>query len=94
MEQLRGRLRFAQEARLDLAAERQLGRQQLDRDLPLQPLVLGTIDDAHAAPADLAVELVVGRQRAFDMGAQLDHPRQRRAGQALGEWTGEGTKRT
>ena len=40
MRELRGRLRLAEEARLDLAAERQLGRQQLDRDLPLQPFVL------------------------------------------------------
>jgi hypothetical protein len=69
--ELRRRLRLAEKAGLDLAAKRQLGRKQLDRDLPFQPAVLGTIDDAHAAPSDLAVELVVGRKRALDMGAEL-----------------------
>ena len=59
MAELRGRLRLAQEARPDLAAERELRRQQLDRDLPLEPPVLGAVHDAHAAPPDLAVELVV-----------------------------------
>ena len=71
MRELSGGLRLAEEARLDLAAERQLGRQQLDGDLPLQAAVLGTIDDAHAAPSDLAVELVVGRKRALDVSAEL-----------------------
>ena len=66
-------------------AEGQLRRQQLDGDLTLQPAVAGAIDDAHAAPSDLAVELVVGAERALDDERAARHPRQWRAGRALSD---------
>ena len=71
MVELRRGLRLAQEARLDLAAERELGRQDLDRDRALQPPVFRAIDDAHAAAPDLAVQLVVRAERTLDVRAQL-----------------------
>src|SRR5438477_67637 len=53
-----GRLRFAEEADANFFAERQLRRQDLDRDAAFQPLVPGTIHDAHAAAPDLSFESV------------------------------------
>ncbi len=47
---------FAQEADADLLPERQLGREHLDCHRPLEPLIAGMIDDAHAAAADLPFE--------------------------------------
>ncbi len=71
MIELRRRLRFAQEARPDLRAERQLRRKQLDRYDALEPAIARPVDDAHAATTDLAVELIVRRERTVDERAQL-----------------------
>ena len=51
--QLRGGFGFPQEPRAHVAAERQLRWQQLDRHVPLEAAVAGTVDDAHAAATDL-----------------------------------------
>jgi hypothetical protein len=71
MVELCGGFGLAQEARLDLAAERELRRQDLDGDDALQTFVFGAIDNAHPATADLAVQLVVLTQRALHVRAQL-----------------------
>ena len=71
MVQLRRGLRLAQEARLDLAAERELGRQDLDGDGALEAAIFRPIDDAHPAAPDLAVQLVVRAEHALDVRAQL-----------------------
>ena len=54
MVQRRGGARFALEA-LDRAAASCVSRagQELERDVPSEPQVLGAIDDAHPAAADL-----------------------------------------
>ena len=62
----RGRdARLAGEAgeRLRIAGE--LGRQQLQRNLPAKAPIFGAIDDAHAAAAELVRDAVV-RERAAD----------------------------
>ena len=48
----------------------ELGREHLERDLPLEPVVLGEVDDAHAAAAERALDPV-----ARDLGPRLQvHP--------------------
>ena len=37
-----------------------LDGEQLERDLPLEPQVLGQVDDAHSAPAQQRVEPIAG----------------------------------
>ena len=71
MAQLRRRLGLAQKSRLDLAAEGQLRRQQLDRDQTFQPAILRTIHDAHAAAPELVVELIIGGERALCYSTNL-----------------------
>ena len=39
---------------------RRFGRQHLDRDRPPEPGVVGGIDNAHPAAADLGVDAIVG----------------------------------
>jgi hypothetical protein len=51
-------LRFALKAREPCAIGSEVGRKNLDRDLPLQPRVGCTIDLAHAAGAERAGDLV------------------------------------
>ncbi len=58
--QRRRGLRLALEAQPPVAVGHQLGRQDLDRDLPLEPGVDGAPDHAHAARADLLDQAVVG----------------------------------
>ena len=53
--ELRGRLGFAEESLADVGAKAQLGREHLDRDLPLQTLVARAIHDAHTAATDLVL---------------------------------------
>ena len=71
MAQLRGRLCLPQEAHLDCALKRQLGRKDLDRDVALETLVARAIYDAHPAAANLTVQLVVSAQDPFDVRAEL-----------------------
>ena len=55
----RRRLRFVEEARHDFRVASQVRQEHLHRDAPPQPRVLGEIDRAHAAFADLAANDVV-----------------------------------
>ena len=62
-----GELRLAGEALVEALVERELGRDELQRDRPLQPQVVGAIDDAHPAPADQLLDPV-----AEEVGSDLD----------------------
>src|ERR1700737_1703111 len=53
--QLRSRLRFAEEPLANIGPEAQFGRQYLDRNFPLQPLVARAVNDPHAATPDLVL---------------------------------------
>ena len=55
MIQLRGCLGFAEEPLPDVRPKAQLGRQDLDRDLPLETFVARAIHDAHAATTDFGL---------------------------------------
>ncbi len=45
-------VRLAHESLAELLVPRQLGREELQRDLAAEPYLLGDIDDAHAAPPE------------------------------------------
>ena len=62
-----GELRLAREALAEALVERQLGRHQLQRDRPLQPQVVGAVDDAHPTAADQLVDPI-----ADELGADPD----------------------
>ena len=51
------RLRLAREAFAEARLRRQRRRQQLDRDAAAEAAVVGAVDRAHAAAADLLLEL-------------------------------------
>jgi hypothetical protein len=53
-----GELRLAQEAQAKALVLREAGRQELQRNLPLQPRIVGQIDDAHAPMAEHALDAV------------------------------------
>ena len=62
---LRGRLGLLHEARDQVGLAREVFRQDLERDLLLDEDVLGEVDDAHAAFAELADDAVaIGDGRA------------------------------
>ena len=64
----RGRgARFPDEPLPERLVPGQFGRQHLDRDLALQPGVVGAVDHGHATPADLLVQPVPG-QAGSDAG--------------------------
>jgi hypothetical protein len=68
----RGReLGLAQEPLPEARVGRQLGRDELQGDPPLQPQVLGQVDDAHPAAAKHALDPVAGEFRA-DSGIEAD----------------------
>jgi hypothetical protein len=71
MVELGSRLGLAQEARLDLAAERELRRQDFDGDGALQAPIFRPIDDTHPATADLGIQLVMRAEDALNVRAQL-----------------------
>ena len=56
----RGQLRLAQEAVTKRFVSGQAGGQQLQRDLPLEPQILGQVDDAHAAEAQQRLDPIAG----------------------------------
>ena len=58
-----GGLRLAGEALADVLLEGELGRQHLDGDPALEPLVAGAVHHAHPAAADLAFERIGVAQR-------------------------------
>ena len=70
MGQLGGGLRLAGEPLADVLLEGELGGQDLDGDPALEPLVAGAVDDAHAAPPDLALDGVGVTQRRGEPGRQ------------------------
>ncbi len=58
MGQPRRGLRLAGEPLADLGLEGQLGREHLDGDPPLEPLVARAVHHSHAPPPDLALDRV------------------------------------
>ena len=60
-------LRLAREALVEALVERELGRDQLQRDRSLQAQVVGAVDDAHPAPADQLLDAI-----AEEVGSDLD----------------------
>ena len=65
MRQPRGRPRLAQEALANVGSSGEMRRQRLDRDHPVEPQVARQVHDAHAAAADLALDLVLPGKRAW-----------------------------
>ena len=55
----RCQLRFAQEPRPPLVVRGEVRRQDLQRDVPTEPLVTGAVDLAHAAHTELFQDIVV-----------------------------------
>src|SRR5688500_2393913 len=75
MGELRRRLRLAEEALADVGIERQLWRQELDRDAPVEAHVGGAIDDGHSPSADLRVHQVLGPDRSDEpVEQEVGHP--------------------
>ena len=62
--QCRKQLRFALESPEPFEICREHGRKNLDRDVPVQPRVAGTIGLAHATNTELAHDLVLVYARA------------------------------
>ena len=56
----RGQLRLAQEAVTERLVLGEARSQQLERDLPLEPQILGQVDDAHAAQAQQRLDPIAG----------------------------------
>ena len=56
----RGQLRLAQEAVTERFVLGEAGSEQLERNPPLEPQILGQVDDAHAAPAQKRLDPVAG----------------------------------
>jgi hypothetical protein len=71
MAQPRRRLGLAQEPRPDVGAVRELGWQQLDRDVALEPQVARAVDDPHPAAAELALDVVLLAEHRADARLQL-----------------------
>jgi hypothetical protein len=65
------RLGLLNEPALPLRVGNQLGRQDLEGDLAVQIDVEGTVDDPHAATADLIEDLVMGEGLADHPGTPL-----------------------
>ena len=55
-----GQLGLAQEAVTERFVLGEAGSQQLERNPPLEPQILGQVDDAHAAPAQQRLDPVAG----------------------------------
>ena len=56
----RGQLRLAQEAATERFVLGESGSEQLERNPPLEPQILGHVDDAHAAPAEQRLDPITG----------------------------------
>ncbi len=56
----RGQLRLAQEAVTERLVLGEAGSQQLERNPPLEPQILGQVDDAHAAQAEQRLDPIAG----------------------------------
>jgi hypothetical protein len=55
--------RLAQKALAEALVRRQVVGEELERDAPAQPQVLGQVDDAHPAPAEQPLDPVAGEGR-------------------------------
>jgi hypothetical protein len=66
--------RLAQEAPPETVVVRQLGREQLERDVAAEPRVVRAVDDAHPAAAEQRVD-AVARQDGADSGVGARGPR-------------------
>ena len=64
----RGRLDFLQEPLLGRLVAGQLGRQDLDGDLALQPRVLGRVDFAHASCTEFGEDRIRAERGAWAEG--------------------------
>ncbi len=51
---------FLNEAAMAIGIGRRFGRQHLDRDRAPEPCVVGGVNNAHSAAADLGVDAIVG----------------------------------
>ena len=71
MIQSRGGFRFAHESLTRVGPECEIGRQQLDRYIALEPAVACAIDNSSPATPDLSLDLICGSERAFDASAKL-----------------------
>ena len=60
MIQRRRQARLAQEPLPELLVLSELGRQQLQRDMPVEPLVVGEVDDRHPTPTEHPLDPVAG----------------------------------
>jgi hypothetical protein len=56
-----GQLRLTQEAVSEGVVLGEPGSQQLERNLPLEPQILGQVHDAHAAEAEQRLDPVAGK---------------------------------
>ena len=56
----RGQLRLPQEALTERLVLGEAGSQQLERNPPFEPQILGQVHDAHASPAEQRVDPVTG----------------------------------
>ena len=72
MTQLGRSLRLPQKPRPDVATERQLRRQHLDRHEPLETLIARPIHDPHATPTNLLIEFICSTECLPDMGTQFN----------------------
>jgi hypothetical protein len=66
--QPRRRLGLPGKSLADVLLKRQFGREYLDRHSPLQPLVPGAVDHAHAAAPDLSFDGIGVAQRLSQPG--------------------------
>ena len=84
MAELRRGLRFANEARAHVGIEREIGRQDLDRDGAVQSQIGRAVDDGHSAAPDLTFDQVLGADRDGDAVAQIVVHAYRAAGRLAG----------
>ena len=70
MVELRGDARLAQEACAEVLVAREVRREHLERDRPVELLVPARVDDGHAAAAELAVD-AVGAQSPSSVAVAL-----------------------
>ena len=57
----RGQLRLTKEALAERLVLGEARSEQLERNLPLEPQILGQVDDAHAAPAQQRLDPIAGK---------------------------------
>jgi hypothetical protein len=57
-------LRLARETLVEALVEREVRGDELQRDRPLEPQVIGAVDDSHSAPSDELLDAVAEELRA------------------------------